>query len=40
MLNWISAGSTVKALPLSVRGSRVSKLFTMLDQGHAKGITP
>ncbi|MDX9868965.1 MAG: hypothetical protein RBT78_13695 [Kiritimatiellia bacterium] len=40
VLNWISAGSTVKVLPPSFRGSRASKLFAMLDQGHAKGITP
>ncbi len=40
VLNWISAGSTVKLLPPYPAGSNASRLFEMLDKGHGKGITP
>lgn len=40
VLNWITAGSTVKLIPPYFKGSNTSKLFTLLDQGHGKGMTP
>jgi len=40
VLNWISAGSTVKLLKPYSAGSNTSRLFEMLDKGHGKGITP
>jgi len=40
VLNWISAGSTVKLLPPSSSGSNNSALFAeRLDKGHCKTIT-
>jgi len=40
VLNWISAGSTVKLLPPYSSGSNKSALFTeRLDKGHCKTIT-
>ena len=40
VLNWISAGSTVKLLPPLSKGSNTSELFAeRLDKGHCKTIT-
>ena len=39
MLNWICAASEPTVLKPYHRGSNASRLFKMLDAGHAKGIT-
>ena len=39
LLNWITAGSTVKLLPPYFKGSNTSPFFKRLDAGHCKTIT-
>ena len=39
VLNWISSGSAPTPLPPLSFGSSKSKLFEMLDKGHAPGVT-
>ncbi len=40
LLNWISAGSTVKIMPPKSRGSNASTIFAeMLDKGHCRTIS-
>lgn len=39
VLNWISAGSTVKLIPPYFKGSNTSTLFAKLDKGHCKTLS-